>query len=334
MKTHFFEQYNYSESEKKTIFSNCIFIFDTNILLNLYRYTVETRNKMLDIMKIHKDRIWIPYQVGWEFFNNRNNVIEEVKKFPTEINKQITDFKNKIMQKCNEKRHPHFSGKDIESTIDSFVKKITSKINRLTNNLPDYYQEDMILDTLSNLFNGKVGDDFDENTLEKIYNEGKKRYENKIPPGFGDSKNKHECPKRFLYGDLVLWKQIIEEAKNNQKDVVFVTEDVAKGDWFQQVKHGETKRARVELVKEFYVDTNGMKFLLYNQDCFLFDINKYLGTKITKSAQDEMRKVTEHEINRLKEEMLSLTRAQILNPFLPKNDSNKILLYDPTKEAT
>lgn len=332
MRNHFFEQYKYSESEKNSILSDCIFVFDTNILLNLYRYTAETRNKMLDVMKTHKNRIWIPYQVGWEFFNNRNNVIEEVKNFPSDIKKQINDFKNKIVQKCNEKKHPHISGKDIEHIIDSFVNKITSKIDKQTANLPNYNQDDLIWSELSNIFDGKVGDDFDENTLEKIYNEGQKRYENKIPPGFGDFKDKQHSDKRILYGDLVLWKQIIEEAKNNQKNVVFVTEDVSKDDWFQPVKQGETKSGRVELVKEFHLETNGMKFLLYNQDCFLYDIDKYLGTKITKAAQNEIREVAEHEAKKIKDEQKSLTREQILNPHITNYNPFRVSLSDAAKQ--
>ena len=37
-----------SDYEKHNLWENAIFVFDTNVLLNLYRYSAKTRNSLLD----------------------------------------------------------------------------------------------------------------------------------------------------------------------------------------------------------------------------------------------------------------------------------------------
>ena len=49
------------------VWQNGIIVFDTNVLLNLYRYNEETRNELLKLMKSYQNRLWMPYQVALEF---------------------------------------------------------------------------------------------------------------------------------------------------------------------------------------------------------------------------------------------------------------------------
>lgn len=66
---------DYSEEEYKNIWNNALIVVDSNILLNFYRYSEDTRNKIFKILEKLKSRLWIPYQVGKEFFNNKNKVM-------------------------------------------------------------------------------------------------------------------------------------------------------------------------------------------------------------------------------------------------------------------
>lgn len=52
-------------SEK--VWKDGIIVFDTNVLLNLYRYSEEARDELLELMKSFQKRLWMPYQVGLEF---------------------------------------------------------------------------------------------------------------------------------------------------------------------------------------------------------------------------------------------------------------------------
>lgn len=40
-----------SETEKKALWDNATFVFDTNVFLNLYRYSKKTRDALLEAMK-------------------------------------------------------------------------------------------------------------------------------------------------------------------------------------------------------------------------------------------------------------------------------------------
>ena len=66
---------DYSDEEYKNIWENSIIVVDSNILLNFYRYSEKTRNNIFEILEKLKDRLWIPYQVGKEFFDNKNKVM-------------------------------------------------------------------------------------------------------------------------------------------------------------------------------------------------------------------------------------------------------------------
>jgi len=54
-----------------------LFVFDTNVLLNLYSYTDVTRKDFFKILEKISNNIWIPYHVGLEYQRNRVNIIND-----------------------------------------------------------------------------------------------------------------------------------------------------------------------------------------------------------------------------------------------------------------
>jgi len=54
-----------SDVEKKSLWDTATFVFDTNVFLNLYRYSQKTRDALLDAMTQLEDRIWMPYHVAY-----------------------------------------------------------------------------------------------------------------------------------------------------------------------------------------------------------------------------------------------------------------------------
>ncbi len=55
--------YKRSEEELSKIWQEGIFVFDTNMLLNVYRYKQKTRARYIEILDLLKQRnqLWIPY---------------------------------------------------------------------------------------------------------------------------------------------------------------------------------------------------------------------------------------------------------------------------------
>src|SRR3989338_5382621 len=233
MKTKFKEFYRYSDDEIKNIWNECIFVFDTNVLLDLYRYSKDTSDKYIDILKKIKTekRIWIPHQVGLEFHKKRIILISDLKNSYSEIknilDSSIKDTQKKIDDKYH-KEHPFLDLKKINIELDTCLKKIVETINKNEKAHPDWFNKDTIVDELNKLLKGSIGEEYSKKKLTEIYREGKERYSNNIPPGYEDAPNKDD---ERRYGDLILWYQIIDKAKNSKKPIIFITRD-KKEDWW------------------------------------------------------------------------------------------------------
>lgn len=77
MKNEFIGYYRPTKEEKDSAWKTGVFIFDTNALLNLYRYSETTRKDFLTALEKIKARLHLPYHVALEFHKNRHGVIED-----------------------------------------------------------------------------------------------------------------------------------------------------------------------------------------------------------------------------------------------------------------
>ena len=254
------EYLDLSDSEKQSLLETATIVFDTNVFLNLYRYSKSTREALLDIMTSFKDRLWIPYQVAKEFMKNRPEVIlETTNKYDSMINsgnKLVQNFAINLRIKPNDE-----SCEELKKYINHWIEEKKTNDLVVTN-----CNDDSILAQILDLFDGKVGKDYDETELEKIKKDGKDRYDKKIPPGYKDSKKAKESDDNNAYGDLIYWKQILDYAKEKHVDIILVTSD-QKEDWWTII-NGQTIGLRAELKKEFY-DVTTKKFHMYRMEQFI-----------------------------------------------------------------
>ena len=143
--------------------------------------------------------------------------------------------------------------------------------------------------------------------LERIYQEGKTRYEQKCPPGYKDlskSKQSEEVSQLHVYngltikreyGDLIIWFQIIDEAKKRGiKHLVFITDD-DKEDWWWivEAKGKKTIGPRPELVEEISSKAGVTLFYMYNPERFLEFAKQYLGAQVEPESIDQVREIAQ-----------------------------------------
>ena len=86
------------------------------------------------------------------------------------------------------------------------------------------------------------------------------------------------------FGDLVVWKQVIEHAKTSAiKDFIFVTDD-DKDDWWWAIESQGHKRLgpRPELVEEIMREAGVERFHMYSSEQFLEFADTYLKVKVSK----------------------------------------------------
>jgi hypothetical protein len=76
MKNNFLGYYEPTKEQTDTSWETGVFAFDANTLLNLYRYTEETRKDFLSALHALKNRIYLPYQSAVEYHRSRRSLIE------------------------------------------------------------------------------------------------------------------------------------------------------------------------------------------------------------------------------------------------------------------
>lgn len=269
-----------TNDEKQELWEKCVFVFDTNVLLNLYRYSAKTRTSLLAAFESFKDRIWIPYQVAFEFMRKRCEVIYETVHRYDQFSKEIDAFTSKATETLR------LTPKDEEiNDLKRYLYKWLDS-NKERNLLVENASDDEILNRILSIFDGRIGDKVDDEELSQIKKEGKERFEKSIPPGYKDDKKKNnETDDNNAYGDLIIWKQIIKFVKENNVGIVFVTHD-QKEDWWNIVK-GKTIGPRIELRREFLEETKQF-FHMYSMNSFISEYNRIYDTPIEKSAVEEV----------------------------------------------
>ncbi len=64
-----------SDLEIKRVWKDALIVFDANTILNLYRYSDNSRSEFIALLNNLKQRIWVPEQAAHEYFKNRSVVI-------------------------------------------------------------------------------------------------------------------------------------------------------------------------------------------------------------------------------------------------------------------
>ncbi len=329
MKNKLSEYYKLSESEIKEHWEKDIFCFDANVLLNLYRYSPKTREAFFSLLEKVKDRIWITYQAAFEYQKNRLVVINAQREAYKDIRETLTKKKGEIEAKLNSfKKHPYLQTTELKKQIESAFDSIGRDLDNLEKKHPDYLDNDPVWDKLSTLLDGKVGEDFSKDELEKLYRDGKKRYDEKVPPGYMDMKEKQNEGNRSLYGDIIVWKQVIEKAKAVDTSIILITDDL-KEDWWYKFK-GKTLSPRPELIKEFKEETT-KRINIYQADKFLEMANKNLSQHTTKEAIQEVREVRladEQDIEKALERLFKNITGNIKEKFENKKSDFELAIEE------
>jgi hypothetical protein len=277
-----------NQSEIKKVWKDGILTVDTNVLLDLYRYHFNTRQALLASLNKFKGRAWISYQVADEFFKNRSGVIVSSKGAFSEAEKLIFELNKAIEEPLRKLKSSRIIPDELEERLESGIKvavdEAKASIEKIRNEYPDYKKQDPILQSISGLFESKIGLPFEKEKLAEVIKEAKYRKDNKIPPGFKDAGKDGEKP----YGDYIMWRQILDYVKETQKPLIFVTSE-QKEDWWEKAQ-GETIGPLYELLKEFNKET-GQRFLLYSTYRFLEFSDKSSGKEANFDALEEIRHV-------------------------------------------
>lgn len=273
------EYLDLDETEKQDLWDHATIVFDTNVFLNLYRYTAKTRDVLLLAFDSFKDRLWMPNHIAHEFMKNRSGIIWEANHHYESLSSEA----NKFIESCRSELKLDSDDKDLnelKSQMENWIDSAKQK-----NLLVSKPSDDKILDKLLELFDGKVGAASSDEDMKKIEQEGKIRFAAKIPPGYKDSEKQKGDNLNNIYGDLIVWKQILTYASSEKKDIILVTND-QKEDWWEKL-HNQTLGPRIELKREFFKDTE-RRFHMYSMRNFITRFENGRDIKIDRDTIDEI----------------------------------------------
>jgi hypothetical protein len=311
----------------KTIWETSLFVFDTNVLLNLYRYQTSTRDQLLDILDKLSDRIWIPHHVALEFQRNRFSVIADQNKRFSEVQSVVSKAKeglrNDLEKLQLERRHSLIDPAPLVDGFDSLASGFLSSLESIQKDQQKLTEPDPLKDRIEILFSGHVGPEANKQAeIDTIYDLAEKRYELEIPPGYLDANKDKNGPAEYVhsgvnykrkYGDYLIWHQLLSYAKDQEiKSVVFVTDD-AKDDWWWKVKSDgpKTLGPRPELREEASRVGGILQFNMYKPEGFLTYSKEFLKPEISNEAIQEVRDVSSFRTEAARRHRDIMNRADI-----------------------
>lgn len=287
----FLKKYGSDKNElTKENYDSFYYIFDTNTLLNLYRYSYETSNSFLKIIEKLKENIWIPYHTALEFNNNRNNVMNsQIKAFEetkNAINGNYSDFKSRLKKLSIENRHPSINIEALSKKYKDLLLDTQEMLDELSVKYKKYLINDPIFDKIQSFFDKKIGHEPSKESIDEWQKQASERLKKNIPPGYKDG-DKKDC---FLhngiiyekkFSDYILWFQILEKLEKDKiSKAIFISDD-RKEDWIEESLLDETKFLRNELLNEVNHKSDTEVFITMSSIEFvkLISENKIINVK-------------------------------------------------------
>lgn len=285
-----YEEHLLDAPTTEKMMDDAIFVFDTNILLNIYRWKSDTRENFLSCLdKIGEKRIFVTSTIKDEFFRNR---VSELIKYDR-VRHLSGDVKNAIRAKCTE----CFDKVSRDDHKDKTLKKLDLILDTMTDSLKDlideefrdklelFYKDEHLL-RLTKLI-GHVAKELGSDEVKRLQAQAAEKHqqvkasskEDKSSskdqlagfPGFSDSEKG--------FGDYVIFHEMQEIAKANKKDIVFVT-DEKKQDWFYKVRVESTRPlVRMEVKKAF--NSHGVQFDIWDAVNFLKRAGEFTKTPMS-----------------------------------------------------
>lgn len=281
MRSMFPGQFRPTENDFKTLWSDCIFGVDANVLLNLYRYSPETRRELERALGSVKDQLFIPHQAAKEFLKNRLTVTAGQAEEYTKAIRTVTDLTSIL---SNKKKHPFLPEAELPKFSEQ-AKKLVEQLQAQQTLLLDRLVNDEILEFVQAIFENKTGAPLEDGVFSAITTDGESRYQDEIPPGYKDGKKDASGDPYRKYGDLIVWKQLIHKAKSESKPVIFVTDDKKEDWWLEQ--SGRTIGPRTELRDEFISEVS-KDFWMYTVDKFIEEAARSSNTKVSAQVIEEI----------------------------------------------
>ena len=307
-------------------------VFDACSYLDIYRFPLAISKRLFDYIIDYKNLLWIPHQVKKEFLTHKKSVsiIGKYEKFFQNISGQVQISKNQIIEFLKGYfKAQNLNISKISSEMDIKFNEIDELLKTMVFSVEEEKKEykDYILNTvnpeMNNLFQSEqVGKGFSTPELVSILREGEVRYKYKIPPGFEDE----DKTGQNKFGDLLTWKQLLKEARNQKYNRIFYVTSDEKLDWFEN----GTTEPRQELIDEFHYEISNKEICIIPMSEFIKLIKD--GEQTDRELVLNLRKnvllnqICDNVINDMLDDYINKENLNILNAYAPSQIPSGIFL--------
>jgi len=291
------------------LWESSLVCFDANVLLHVLRFKQSSSNEIMEVIQDLGDRTWVPHQAAKEFLKNRHTVFLGLTTPYAELERKLDDLLEAFLKQIGDvekkhREHPSLDFNSMKFEARKSIEGLRKKIQKSQKKHPTVGYADQLVERLSDLFSGKVGREPSDQQRLDWEKEAKERYAKKVPPGYMDQDKPDGG-----YGDLFVWKQMIEKAKDAGRSIIYVTDDT-KEDWWHRVQ-GQTIGPRPELREEFGRES-GQGFFMYTLSNYLTQTNER-GSKVSAAA--------------IQEAEAEAMRSNRLRVFLPTLSADELTNY-------
>lgn len=263
---------------------------DANVLLNLYRYSADTREQLLGVLRALDERLWIPRRAGEEFARNRLRVLVGQRNAQAKIEglftrlieetgKDLLKISDELSRRQGAPLHHERATEVLEQLRDTLLEEERERFGPASD-----LSRDLLLADVRELLKERMGPGLTDEQMAVVRRRGPDRYKQKVPPGFEDADKGGDDQ----FGDLILWREILERSKATRRPVILVTDD-AKEDWVYRLG-GKRIGPHPLLVRELW-DVAGVNLLVYDTARFVSQANRriQLAEQVSDAALAEVR---------------------------------------------
>lgn len=227
---------------------DCLFVFDANVLISLYKLGQKTVADIEAILKklSNDSRLYIPERALQEFVKNRGNAVKEAFEVvctSSSKNEDVAPFCFPMLEGRKEYQELLEAMKDVKTARTRYKKALSS----LRTALSDWGWNDAVSQMLARIISPShvVATTLSD---KEVLEDTLRRHTNALPPGYKD-KSKPDLG----VGDVLIWHTMLELALAQSKSIVFVSNE-EKPDWVIN-SHDTPIMARPELYGEFFAKT-------------------------------------------------------------------------------
>lgn len=292
----------YCIEELRNMFRNAVLAFDTNVLLGLYQYSPKALADIKGLLTLEgvKPRLFIPYHTAEEYYKHKDRIIKKAETTYLDKIGRVTTAINSLEQDVSKSHFLYDWIIAAKTTLNNNITALQDEYTRLGINM------NSVSDIIEEIFSDEaVGPELhDKELYEELY-ERRAKYD--IPPGITDRQKKQNQS-----GDFIIWSELLQKAKTDHTDIIFITNE-KKFDWWDANSKG---RPNPKLLIEFNKKT-GQRCYFFNMDKFINFLARNLDYRLDHiemptedNEQDLIMRPTETiEDNTVAQQVLSINQA-------------------------